>query len=93
MKKLLALFFIALSYHSFAQKSDTLIIPVGKYQFIKVGDKVYKLVTTLEEAKPKPIVDTIQSPMWLFPSTKPTPGTLLEPPAEAPLYLFKNTNQ
>ena len=34
-----------------AQKKDTLNVPLGKYKFIKVGDKVYKLITTLEEVK------------------------------------------
>lgn len=31
-------------------QSDTLYIPLG-YKFIKVGDKVYKIVTSLEEVK------------------------------------------
>ena len=52
MKPLLILFFISLSISCFAQKGDTLIVPIGKYQFIKIGDKVYKLVTTLEEVTP-----------------------------------------
>lgn len=54
MKKLLLFVFLFCSLGIFAQKSDTIIVPVGKYQFIKVGDKVYKLVTTLEEALPAP---------------------------------------
>jgi hypothetical protein len=50
--------FLLFAFGSFAQKSDTLTIPVGKYQFIKVGDKVYKLITTLEEVKPEPKLDS-----------------------------------
>ena len=34
-------------------KGDTLFIPPGKCKFLKVGDKVYKLVTTVEEVKPE----------------------------------------
>jgi len=49
MKKLLTITLILFSFSAIAQKSDTLIIPVGEYKFIKVGDKVYKIVRSLEE--------------------------------------------
>jgi len=32
-------------------RNDTLYVPAGSAKFIKVDDKVYKLVTTLEEVK------------------------------------------
>lgn len=33
------------------QNNDTLIVPIGKYKFIKVGDKVYKITSSLEEVE------------------------------------------
>lgn len=49
MKKLITITAILFTFYASAQKSDTLTITVGKYQFVRVGDKVYKLITTLEE--------------------------------------------
>lgn len=55
MKTLLVVLFIAFGTTVKAQsKSDTLTIPEGKYKFIKVGEKVYKIVSFLEEVKQEP---------------------------------------
>lgn len=35
-----------------ANGNDTLIVPAGKYQFIKIGDKIYKINYSLEEVQP-----------------------------------------
>lgn len=35
----------------FTAKSDTLIVPIGRYKFIKVGDKVYRIISSLEEVE------------------------------------------
>ena len=43
-------------------KNDTLYIPAGSVKFIKLGDKVYKLVTSLEEVK-QGYINTIQG-LW-----------------------------
>lgn len=51
MKKLLFAIAMLFSVTSFAQKSDTLNIPVGKYKFIKIGDKVYEIETKLKEVE------------------------------------------
>jgi hypothetical protein len=51
MKKLLTIAIVLFSLSATAQKSDTLTIPIGKVKFIKIGEKVYKVVTTLEEVK------------------------------------------
>ena len=51
MKIITALVFMFLCIGASAQKTDTLNVPLGKYKFIKVGDKVYKVITTLEEVK------------------------------------------
>ena len=67
MKKLLFLILLLCSTNIFAQsvypvgrisigknlsaKSDTLEIPIGKYKFIKVGDKAYKIEVSLTEVK------------------------------------------
>jgi len=67
MKQLLFLILLFCSTNIFAQsvypvgrisigknlstKSDTLEIPIGKYKFIKVGDKVYKIEVSLMEVK------------------------------------------
>jgi len=88
MKNIFILFLLFFSANAFAQKSDTLIVPVGKYQFIKVGDKVYRLETTLVEVE-KPtknfwglIADslpTITYPIWRgigIPGTTLTPNDL-----------------
>lgn len=58
MKKILFTIAILFSMSSFAQitlitqaqvKSDTLSVPIGKYKFIKIGDKVYEIETKLKE--------------------------------------------
>lgn len=51
MKFIILLIAICFSANSFAQKNDTLIVPIGKYKFIKIGDKVYKLDINLVEVK------------------------------------------
>ena len=33
---------------------DTLIVPIGVYGYIKIGDKVYKIDISLNESKPDP---------------------------------------
>ena len=38
-------------FKNLSAKSDTLEIPIGKYKFIKVGDKVYKIEASLVEVK------------------------------------------
>lgn len=41
----------------FAQKkSDTLYVPTGTVKYIEIGDKVYKVITTLQE---QPKVDSV----------------------------------
>ena len=92
MKHLLIIFFLGFSLSAFAQKSDTLNIPVGKYKFIKVGDKVYKLVTTLEEVKPQTVSDsTSLFRIWDGHIITPTPN--YETPAIIPnKYYLNNTN-
>lgn len=37
----------------FAQSKDTLVVPLGKYDYIKIGDKVYKINTSLDIAPPE----------------------------------------
>lgn len=50
MKRLItSIIFLLSTSFLFAQKSDTLNIPLGKYKFLKVGEKFYKIVTTLVE--------------------------------------------
>jgi hypothetical protein len=51
MKLLIILISTLFSSATFAQRSDTLTIPIGKYKFIKIGDKVYKLDINLVEVK------------------------------------------
>lgn len=41
---------------------DTLYVPPGKYNFIKVGGKVYEVLTTISEIKSNPVGLTIWSP-------------------------------
>lgn len=51
----------------FTSKNDTLIVPVGKYKFIRIGDKVYKLKTELEEVHEgfaEPHSRILQIPNW-----------------------------
>lgn len=45
----------------FTDKSDTLIVPVDKYKFIKVGDKVYKITSSLEEVEERGFHGLLQS--------------------------------
>ena len=59
MKKVLLFVFLFCSLGTFAQKSDTLNIPVGKYQFIKIGDKVYRLDINLIEVKEEKVFSGI----------------------------------
>ena len=40
-------------YQVVSVKNDTLEIPIGKYKFIKVGDKIYEINYSLEEVKPE----------------------------------------
>lgn len=65
MKKLLAIFFILFSISVSAQKSDTLVVPLGKYHFIKIDNKVYKINTTIEEVVPELKVESF--PIWTLP--------------------------
>lgn len=51
MKLIIILILIFFSSNTFAQKNDTLTIPVCEYKFIKIGDKVYKLEVNLIEVK------------------------------------------
>ena len=69
MKKAFLIFMIFASSKSFSQihfkvgsldenktivlKSDTLFIPTGSCKFIKIGDKIYELKTSIEEVKPQ----------------------------------------
>lgn len=48
----LTILFLFLSVAALAQK-DTINIPIGKYGYIKLGDKVYKIISSLEESKPE----------------------------------------
>ena len=60
MKIITALLFMFLCIGASAQKTDTLNVPLGKYKFIKVGDKVYELITTLKEVKVEQRNDTMR---------------------------------
>lgn len=62
MRVIIILIMTLFSVSSFAQKSDTLIVPVGKYKFIKIGDRVYEIEITLKEVQ-KPID---LSPIWKY---------------------------
>lgn len=77
MKNLLFLILLFCSTNIFAQsvypvgrisisknlnaKSDTLEIPIGKYKFIKVGDKVYKIEASLVEVEQSGFQGLLQS--------------------------------
>jgi hypothetical protein len=54
-------------------KNDTLYVPAGSAKFIKVGDKVYKIVTTLGEVTPEPLTSTdfIWNRNYTIPLTTP----------------------
>jgi len=94
MKYLLAITFLLLSFGAFAQKSDTLTVPLGKYKFLKVGNKVYKLVTTLEEVKPDQSLlrdssFNLKSTMWF---SVPNSGSHILPVGSlAPVNYLDNT--
>lgn len=52
MKKIITLLSMTLiTMLCFAQKSDTLKVDISRYHFIKIGDKVYKIVSTTEILK------------------------------------------
>jgi len=40
-------------------KNDTLYVPAGSAKFIKLGDKVYKLVTSIEEVKAETAISAL----------------------------------
>ena len=67
----------------FTVKNDTLIVLIGKYKFIKVGDKVYKIEASLVEVEQSGFhgllqsgIDTIQT--WRNPIYLPK-GTFQSP--------------
>ena len=62
MKKLIVvLVFSFLCHKGVAQKADTLYIPLGKYEFLQVGDKIYKVITTLVEVPPESLLSTFST--------------------------------
>lgn len=77
MKKLFLIIAVLFSVNSFAQKSDTLVVPVGKYKFVRIGDKVYEIEIKLKEVeKPSPEIQSIwgrgQGGIFLTPNLTPT---------------------
>ncbi|HEY5391064.1 MAG TPA: hypothetical protein VIJ57_03030 [Hanamia sp.] len=98
MKKLFFyLLFAAISFGAFAQKSDTLNVPLGKYKFIKVGDKVYKVVTTLEEVTSLPTISIDSSSIITTPYFFGRPYTLPSPNIQGAntnlIYYLNNANK
>ena len=87
MKKIITILTITLtSTLCFAQKSDTLKVGIAKYNFIKIGDKVYKITHSLEEVKPEPKMDSTGNWIRLGVTSSPTLQGTLTP------YAIPNTN-
>ena len=76
MKHLLVTLILAFTFClSFGQMKDTLVVPLGTYGYIKIGDKVYKIDISLNESKPNLYLGstgTLQIPNGTY-----TPYTLL----------------
>lgn len=52
MRAVITISFLFITLYASAQK-DTLVVPAGKYGYVKIGDKVYKINYSLEESKPE----------------------------------------
>ena len=58
--------------------NDTLFVPAGSVQYIKVGDKVYKVKVELEEVQPEPSFHILNGGVNYFnlPNTVPAVSNL-----------------